>query len=116
MSIAKHVWLGLCGVTCSVTGFFSILTCVVIMLRVHGEIDEEFGVFVLVRLFVVTELLMAFGVASLLVGLRFLFNRHQLFVRAVDKSWKRAMTYGMISPFLGMALGLLGMVIDYLRS
>ena len=67
-----------------------------------SEISHRYGnAYVKAKLFVVSEMFMAFGIVVILFGLRYMFNQKEWFVNLINQSWKHTLKYAILVPWIG---------------
>jgi hypothetical protein len=117
MGIFRRLAMILFGALCCFTGFISIIVSIGLLFANYSEIDPIGGrVFMIIFAFVVCEIFVAFGITAILLGLRYVCNRNEWFVSSINRCWGKAVKYGMILPFLAIALAAILQFIKLLMS
>lgn len=101
MRIIKHILLLLFGALSGIIGFISIVVSISSMIISFSDIDHTFGrIFMTIWVFVVSEVLLAFGIAASLLGLRCAFGPKEWIMKIMKYAWSKAVKYALILPLI----------------
>jgi len=109
MGIIKHILLLLFGLLSGIFGFLSIIVVIALTageLLGKGALPDNAGtglrIFWKIWLFIICEILLAFGITASLLSLRCVFGPKNWIIRIINYFWSRAVKFALILPFLGI--------------
>ena len=105
MTLLKQTSLVLFGLLSGFVGFLSLIVGIMLIVVSVSDISDPLGrLYMLAFKLMVSEILLAFGVAASLLSLRYLLGRREWLIRATNYTWQRAMRYSMILWCFNMAV------------
>jgi len=114
MGIIKRISLLLFGSLSGTLGFISIVISIALIAVSFSDIDYLSGrIFMAIWTFVVCEVLLAFGIAASLFGLRCVFGPKDWIMRIIDYFWSKAVKLALILPFIVFGLVAIAKLIDF---
>jgi hypothetical protein len=123
MGIIKRILLILFGLLSGLFGFLSLLLVFVFAtgeLFGKRESPDDFGtglrIFMIVWIFIVCEVFLAFGITALLFALRCIFGPRAWLIRIINFCWSRAMKFALIMPLFGIASGIIFWIVEFFIS
>jgi hypothetical protein len=117
MGIVKRISLLIFGFISGMLGFISILVSIALVAASISEIEDFSGrIFMAIFLFVVCEVLLAFGIAASLLGLRCVLGPKGWILRIINYSWSKAVKFGLILPILGLGFAAIFKLLDFFFS
>lgn len=117
MGIIKRILLLLFGFLSGMVGFISVVVSVALMTVSFSEIDDLKGrVFLTIWIFIICEVLLAFGIATSLLGLRCVFGPRDWIIKVIDYFWGKTIQLALILPFLAFGFAAIIKIIDFFIS
>jgi hypothetical protein len=117
MRIIKRISCMLFGLVSGAVGLVSMLVSVTLMATSMPDLKNPrdrvlWGVWV----FIICEILLAFGVAASLLGFRYTLGPKKWILGAIDSSWKKAMKYALTIPVFAFGAALIYRIVDWLAK
>lgn len=117
MRIIKRILLSLIGIFLWIVGCIFMVISIPLMVSSFSGIDNiSEQIFLAIWMFVISEVLLAFGITSLLMGLRCVFGPRQWIIKTIDYFWARAVKFAMIMPWLGIGFALIWRIIEFFMA